>query len=417
VVQNPGSKGRLFYGYIVAAAALCIMTAAFGTSHAFGVFFNPIVNEFGWTRGVTSGAFSLSMFIQGPLGIVMGGLTDRLGPRMVLRLSGFLLGLGFLLMSRINSLWQLYLVYGVIIGVGLSGIFVPLVSIMARWFVKRRAMMAGIVVSGTSIATLIGPLVADQLISLYEWRTSYTVLGVAVLVIVVSAAQLLRRDPAQVGQVPYGQEDAGKGEKEIAARRYSLKEAAHTRQLWVISAMFFCFGFSIFSILIHIVPHATDLGISSTTSASIMATVGAAGIAGTFVLGHAADKIGNRQAYLIGSILMAAALFWLLQAEMLWPLFIVAAVLGLARGGMGAAQSPLVADFFGLSSHGLIFGVASLFYTTGASVGPLLSGYLFDATGSYHTGFLVAAAISIAGLVLTGFLNSARFKESRGVGV
>jgi MFS family permease len=392
------------------------MTATFGTYLAFGVFFNSIVSEFGWSRGITSGAFSLSMVIQGSLAIVMGGLTDRLGPRKVLMFCGLLLGLGFFLMSRIYAVWQLYLFYGVIIGIGMSGIFVPLVSITARWFVRRRAMMAGIVVSGTSIATVIGPLVANQLISVYSWRMSYIMLGGAVVVIVGLAAQLLRHDPAQMGQLPYGQSGGEEHDSRVPAAGFSLKQAVHTRQLWVISAMFFCFGFSVFSSLVHIVPHATDLGISAAGGASILATMGAVGIIGNVVLGTTADRIGNRQVYVISFILMSAALFWLLRATGMWMLFVFAAVLGLARGGMGASQSPLVVDFFGLSSHGLIFGVASLFYTVGAAIGPFLSGYLFDATGSYNSGLLVCAALSIVGIALTAFLRPVKTMQDRAQG-
>jgi len=389
------------------------MAATFGTYLAFGVFFKPVLTEFGWTRGLTSGAFSLSMVMQGLLGIVMGGLTDRLGPRTVLTLCGFFLGLGYLLVSQINAVWQLYLFYGVIIGIGMSGIVVPLLSTVARWFVRRRSMMAGIVMSGTGIGTLIGPPVANWLISAYAWRTSYMILGGAVLIIVVSAAQLLRRDPDQMGQLPYGENEGGEHESKVRTEGFSLKQAAYTRQLWIISAMLFCFGFCLFSIIVHIVPHATDLGISAASAASILATIGAVGIAGNVVLGTAADRIGNRQVFLISFILMSSGLFWLVRATEVWMLCLFAAVLGFARGGMGASESPLVAGFFGLSSHGLIFGVTGLGLTTGAAIGPFLTGSIFDVTGSYQTAFLVCAAISIVGLVLTAFLRPIKAKQGK----
>ena len=105
VRQGPGAKPVVFYGYIVVGAALCIMVAVFGTRYAFGVFFKPMLTYFGWTGAITSGAFSLSMVLEGLLGIVMGGLTDRFGPRLVMTLCGFLLGLGYLLMSQVNAIW------------------------------------------------------------------------------------------------------------------------------------------------------------------------------------------------------------------------------------------------------------------------------------------------------------------------
>jgi len=178
------------------------MLTMFSTRYAFGVFFKPVLTEFGWTRAITSGAFSLSMFMEGLVGIVMGGLNDRLGPRMVLTLCGFLLGLGCLLISQISAIWQLYLFYGVIMGIGMSGAWVPLSSTIARWFVKRRSMMSGIVLTGTNLGALIAPPVANRLISAYDWRISYIIMGSVVLVVILLGARLLRRDPSQMGQCP-----------------------------------------------------------------------------------------------------------------------------------------------------------------------------------------------------------------------
>ena len=141
-------KVRFFYGYIVVVAAFCIMVVMWGTFHAFGIFFNPVLAEFGWTRAMTSGAFSLSLLVSGFSAIFMGRLTDRIGPRLVLALCGFLLGLGYLLISRVSAFWQLYLLYGVIIGIAMGGSWVPLMSTVARWFVARRSMMTGVVLAG-----------------------------------------------------------------------------------------------------------------------------------------------------------------------------------------------------------------------------------------------------------------------------
>ena len=126
--QSPKNESKFFYGYIVVIAALCIMVTVYGTRATFGVFFTPMVTEFGWSRALISGAFSLCMLMQGLATILMGGLNDRLGPRIVLTLCGFLLGLGFLLMSQVSTAWQLYLFYVVIIGIGMSGVLVPCVN-------------------------------------------------------------------------------------------------------------------------------------------------------------------------------------------------------------------------------------------------------------------------------------------------
>ena len=150
-------KYGFYYGYIIVIAIFITMVFAFGSNFAFGVFFKPVQDEFNLTRAMTAGAFSLCMIVQGIIGTVMGCLTDRFGPRLVMTASGILLGIGYLLMAQVNSLWQLYVFYGVIIGIGMSSGYVTLLSTTARWFNKRRNLMTGIVLIGMSIGTLLAP--------------------------------------------------------------------------------------------------------------------------------------------------------------------------------------------------------------------------------------------------------------------
>ena len=405
VRESPYAEPRFFYGYVVVVAALFIVVAIFGTRYVFGVFFKPVLTDFGWTRAMTSGAFSLSMVMEGLLGIVMGGLTDRHGPRIVLTLCGFLLGLGYLLMSQIVAIWQLYLFYGVIIGIGTSGAWVPLMSTVARWFAKRRGMMTGIVLTGTGIGALIAPPVANWLISIYDWRTSFIIMGSVVLVVVILAAQLLRRDPSRIGQVPYGESKEREQGLKSGTEGFSLREAVYTRQFWMVFGMFLCFGFCMFTVMVHIVPHATDRGISTASAAKILAAIGGLAMVGRVVLGSIADRIGNRQVFIIGFILISAALFWLVPATEVWMLYIFTVIFGFAQGGMGASESPLIAGLFGLKSHGLIFGVAGFGFTIGAGIGPFIAGCIFDSTGSYQVAFLVGGAIGVVGLILTILLR------------
>jgi len=410
--QSPGPNPGFFYGYIVVVTALCIMAAAWGAYFTFGVFLKPVLTEFGWTRATTSGALSLSAIVHGLLGVVMGRLTDRLGPRIVMTLCGLFLGLGYLLMSQVNAVWQLYLFYGIIIGIGMGGAIVPPVSTVAKWFAARRSMMTGIVMSGTGIGTLIAPPVASWLISTFDWRISYIMVGSVALVVVVLAAQFLRRDPAQMGQVPYSKNKGGQ-ELKLGTEGFSLREAVYTRQFWVVFAMCFCLTFCTLAVIVHIAPHTTDLEISTATAASILATIGGLSIVGRVALGSAADKIGNRQVFIIGFILMSAALFWLVPAKEIWMLYLFAVVFGFANGGMGASVAPQVAGLFGLSSHGLIFGFTSLGNTIGAAIGPFLVGYTFDVTDSYQLAFLVCGAIGIVGLILAVVLRPVTGERSK----
>ena len=398
-------KPKFFYGYVVVALAFLIMVITGGTMYTFGVFFKPLADGFGWTSAATSGAFSLQMVLHGLFYIVTGRLNDRFGPRVVVSACCLLLGAGYLLMSRISDIWQLYLFYGVVIGIGMSGSFVPLGSTVARWFVKRKGAMIGIAVAGISVGTMIMPPVASWLISSYGWRTSYAVMGLMVLVITISAAQFLRRDPTQMRLLPYGQSEVqGKGSN-VEVSGFSLQEAMYDRQFWLLCVAYFSFGVFLQAIMVHIVPHATELGISPIAAANIFAAIGGLGIVGRIVMGSASDRIGSRSALIICFVLLTAALAWLLVARELWMLHLFAIVFGFGYGGMSALMPPTVVELFGLRSHGVVLGVITFITTAGGAIGSLMAGSVFDITGSYRVAFLICAALSIIGIILSALLR------------
>ena len=399
------TKPKFFYGYIVVALAFLIMVIMGGTIYTFGIFFKPLAGDFGWTSAATSGAFSLQMVIHGLFYIVTGKLNDRFGPRVVVSVCCLLLGAGYLLMSHVSDIWQLYLFYGVIIGIGMSGSFVPLGSTVARWFVKRKGAMIGIAVAGISVGTMIMPPVASWLISSYGWRTSYAVMGLIVLVITISAAQFLRRDPTQMRLLPYGQSEVGGGSSNVEVSGFSLQEAMHTRQFWLLCVAFLSFGVSQTAIMVHIVPHATELGISATAAANVFIAIGGLGILGRIVMGGTSDRIGCRAALIICFVLLMAGFAWLLVTKDLWMLYLFAAVFGFSYGGTSALMSPTVAELFGLRSHGLILGVITFITTAGCAVGAVMAGSVFDITGSYQVAFLICATLSIICIILSILLR------------
>jgi len=405
------NEPRFFYGYIVVIAAFFIMVVSWATYNSFGVLFNPLLEEFSWNRAVTSGAFSLSMFIFGVLGIAVGALNDRFGPRVLLTVCGILLGLGYLLMSQVSNLWQLYLFWGVIIGVGMSGVWVPLLSTVAKWFVKRRTLMTGIIIAGLGIGSLIGPPVISRLLATYGWFMSCIVLGIVVLFLVIVATQFLRSDPTQMRQLPNGESEGKCEASKPVTNSFSFKEAVKTKQFWLVAGMLFCFGFGNFSITVHIVQHAIDLKISPVSAANLLVTRGAMSILGNYILSTFADRIGNRQIFIIGFFMVTAAFLSLSLAEEEWMLYLLTAIVGFASGGMGASESPLTAWLFGINSHGLIYGVIHVGFTIGAAAGPFLMGYIFDLTGGYQMAFLTCAALGIIGLILTIILRPTKKLE------
>ncbi len=402
MIEN--KRPKFFYGYVIVLAAFVILAVSIGGLNSFGVFFEPLLVEFDWTRAATSGVFSLGMLLLGLLAMGTGRLNDRFGPRLVLTAGGFLVGLGYILISQISGIWQLYLFYGVIMGIGMSSVYVPSVSTIARWFVKRRGMMTGIALASIGAGTMIMPLLAGWLISSYGWRISFIAMGIIVLALMISATQFLRRDPQSRGQLPDGSTEVGQESSNLEDSGLSLREAIHTRQLWMLGAIFLCLGFSAYAIITHIVIHATDLGIPVTSAVNILAIIGGLNIAGRIVIGGAADRIGSRRALIIGIVLLSISLLWLLIAKELWMLYLFAAIFGFTHAVL-VLLSPVVAELFGLSSHGVIMGFTDASCTIGVAIGPVLAGYIFDVTGSYQLGFLIVAAVSFIGLILALFLK------------
>ena len=398
------ARPKFFYGYVIVAAALFMSVVMWGARASFGVFFEPVLKEFGWTRGAISGGFSLTWVFTGLLSIAAGKMNDKWGPRLIMTVAGVLVGLGYLLMSRLSSIWQLYLFYGVI-SIGMSAVLVPTLSTVARWFFKMRAFMTGIVLAGTGISLMAILPVANRAILDHGWRTAYIIVGSVVIVVVVIAAQFLRRDPNQVGKLPYGYDGTRTEASDVETHGLSFQEALRTNQVWLISLVYFCTYFIFYVLVVHLVIYATGQGISSAQAVRIMAFLGGAGIAGRTLMGIFADRIGNKQAMMLSAGLMMLALFWLLVAKDIWMLFLFGAAFGFGHGGIATMESPMVANVFGMRSHGVILGLVFLCDTVGGAAGPFLSGYIFDLTNSYRLAFLLCAILSVTSLVAILFLK------------
>jgi len=411
VQRPPTQESRFFYGYLIVALSFLIMIVITGAHNSYGVFLKPMIAQFGWSRALTSGAFSISMMVSGLLGVLAGGLSTRFGPRAVLSVCGCFLGLGFVLISQIGTIWQLYIGYGIIIGIGMAGAWIPIMSTVAKWFEKRRGIMTGLVISGQGIGTLIAPPIANQIISMYGWRVSFIVLGGLILLVVIIAVQFLRRRerskkrlPAPIVAPIVQTEEEIKGPASTR-ESFTFLGAIHTTQFWLFTFMLFCFGFCMFSIIIHVAPHATELGILSVDAANILGAVGGLSILGNAIIGITADKTDYKKTFTASLILMAAVLFWLALATAQWQLYLFACIFGFACGGLLTTESPLAADLFGTKSHGLIYGVASIGFTTGAAAGPVITGLIFDITGAYNMAFFLCVMMSAAAAVVTALLK------------
>jgi MFS family permease len=403
--MNEEKTSKFFYGYIIALACSLIQGIGVGTYVAFGVFFKPLLAEFGWSRATLSGASSLAFVLMGFLGILVGNLNDKFGPRSVMAVTGLFYGIGHFLLSQLNSVWHLYLFFGLVVGIGLSSIDVIPLTTTARWFVRRRGMMTGLVKVGTGAGQVILPLLASIFIMKYGWRTAYVFIGIIVLVFIIGSGQLLRRDPAQMGQLPDGDRKTSKSQLELFEGGLSFQEALHNWQFWMVCIASFLAGYCMLTIMVHIVTHATDMGIDQIKSAGVLSTIGGVSIVGRLSIGTAIDRIGNTKSMIICFTLLIASFLWLLVADEIWMLYLFAMLYGIAHGGIFTVLSPIVAELFGIGSHGVLFGIVAFSLTIGGAMGPVVAGHIFDIARSYQPVFLILVGVGIAALSLTLFLQ------------
>jgi len=415
-LQTHSPRPSFFYGYVVVGLGFLIQGIFWGIYRTFGIFFNPLIAEFGWSRAAVSSAASATWLLFGFGSILIGALTDRFSPRLTLSVCGFLFGLGYLLMSGLDSIWQLYLFYGLIVAIGFSASDVVPLSTIARWFAKKRGTATGLCKIGTGLGMTVIPLLASRLIGTYGWRSSYAVLGAAAMVALVSLAQFLKRDPSQLGQTPYGEGTGTIPDASAVEGGLPLQEAIRTRQFWTVCMAYLLLAFISETVMIHSVPHAVDLGISATKAATMLAIIGGASIASRSVIGIVSDRLGIKRAMAMCFVPLMSGLLCLQLAEGLWMLYAFAALYGLSHGGFFTLISPTLAQLFGTVSHGAIFGIILASAAVGGAIGPVMAGRIFDVTGSYSTPFLIISALSVAALMLILSLTKTSYELAAGSG-
>ncbi|MGI9535912.1 MAG: MFS transporter [Desulfocapsaceae bacterium] len=393
------------YGYVIFAACFTIQAVGIGSYVAYGVFFNALMSEFQWSRATISGASSLAFFMMGFVGMLIGRLNDRYGPRILMSVTSLFFGAGLILMSHVTSVLQLYLFYGVLLGIGLSSIDVIALTTIARWFSLRRGAMTGLVKVGTGAGQFTIPLIATFLIGAVGWRHTYLIMGLLASLILFGVAQILRRDPHDFQRTSGGDKTSNQQSDKDETSSLSFEKTRKTYQFWNLCIVNFLVIFCLISIIIHIVPHARDIGLSASHAAGVLSTIGGVSMIGRFVSGLAIDRFGSRTIMGACLLLLIISLLWLQVADSLWMLFLFACIYGLAHGGVFTAISPIVAEIFGIKAHGTILGIVVCFGTTGGAVGPIFTGQLFDMTGSYATAFLAFIVISTCSLGILSLLK------------
>jgi MFS family permease len=274
-------------------------------------------------------------------------------------------------------------------------------STIPRWFVKKTGIAIGITVAGFGLGAVITPPLTQWLISAYGWRQAFIVLGLITFVIVIPLAQFMKHSPQRVGLKPYGEIGTLKDKQSQAAGGLSFRQAIKTSRFLVWGSIICCFFFSVQVIVVHVVPHGIDIGISATVAAGILSIIAGGSVIGRLSIGFISDKIGGRLALSACLTLAALALIWLLFAKEIWGLYIFAGVFGLAYGGIVPLEAALTAELFGLKSLGMILGGVMLFATVGGASGAPLAGSIFDATGSYSLALLICVILVVLAIILS----------------
>ena len=357
------------------------------------MFLAALLQEFHWSRASLAGVFSLYAFVYPLVGSLAGQLTDRLGPRLVISAGGVLLGAAMIAMAFVSALWQPYLVYGLLAGVGMSAAYVPCNATVVRWFVRRRGLAVGVAMCGASSGTFVMPLVAQQLVTAAGWRVAYMTFGVMIAGTLLLVAPLMRRDPESLGLSPDGQ---AQPRHAVARDRASwpLAQALRSRIFWMLAATFALTWVPVFIPLVHLVPFARDLGHEPMTAAWVVSTLGAGAVMGRLLMGPLSDRVGRLPAMRLALLLQGVACLAFLAAHSLVSLIGASVLYGFGYAAVSTLFPPLVADFFGRVHAGAIVGALFALAGSLSGLGPWIAGALYDASGGYTTTWALCAGLN-----------------------
>ncbi|MDP7549440.1 MAG: MFS transporter, partial [Alphaproteobacteria bacterium] len=343
-------------------------------------------------------------FLYFSLGAVSGPLSDRLGSRPIVAFGILLIAGGLLASSFAQSLWQVYLSYGVAVGVGVGFAYVPSVGVLQRWFVRRRGLASGLAVAGIGVGTLVAPPFSRFLVEALGWRETFQVLAGMVLVVGLAAAWMLYPSPAARGLYPDGDKTlAGEG---ASLSGLSVREAMATRPFWLLFIASAITSLGMFVPFVHLVKFSVDQGHDESWSILLISLIGFGSMSGRLILGGLADRFGRHRAVITMFLGLALVQGWWYVSTSFWALAVYAVFFGLFYGGYVALAPALVADYFGARNVGGILGVQYSGTAVGNLVGPVAAGFAFDLTGSYDLPIAASAAASFLAVALILLLRS-----------
>ncbi len=393
--MNPVSANhRLFYGWVVVAAAFAVTFVGFGSAYTFSAFVPSLQHDFGASRGSVSLVFSLAGFLYFAFGVVSGPLADRWGARSLAMLGMLLVGAGLALASVARTMVEVYAAYGLGVGLGVGCAYVPAIGAVQRWFIARRGFASGIAVSGIGVGTLVMPPLASWLIDTLGWRSAYLALGSLAAVIGIGMSCFIVNDPRERGIGPDGFPLAI-GEPLRVSAGASLWEAIRSSQFVGLYAACLICSFSVFIPFVHLVPYALDHHIDQPAAVLLLGIIGVGSTLGRFFLGSLADRIGRPSFLLMMFIGMAGSLAIWVIATNFWSLSAFALLFGIFYGGWVAILPTVVMDHFGGRHVSSIIGVLYTSVAIGTLIGPTAAGFIFDISHSYTLPILTSVGLNI----------------------
>jgi len=391
-------RPRWHYAFVVAAVTFGVILVTAGVRAAPGALILPLQGEYGWSRGSISLAVAVSILAYGLGAPIAGGLIDRFGPRRLAVAGCALIAAGLLPMLFMTQQWQLFLFWGLVVGVGTGAVGGVLgATVAARWFRAQRGLVVGLFAAASSMGQLIFLPSLVAIISTSGWRTAIAAMAVAVLVAAVPALVFLRDRPADVGLQPYGDDgsaEAADAELADAASGVTLRVATRTRDFWLLAASFFVCGYTSNGLIgTHLIPHAVEHGFSEATAASAVGLMGLMNVVGTLASGWLTDRYDNRKLLAAYYSFRALSIVFLPVILAIPELFLFAIVYGLDWIATVPPTVNLTTRLYGRAHLGTIYGWIFCSHMVGAALAAYLGGVVHDALGDYTTMFLSAGML------------------------
>lgn len=403
----------IFYGWWIAGAAFLVaLYMGAVVLYGFTAFFEPIAIDLGWSYAQVSLASSLRGIEAGILAPFVGIAVDRFGPRRLIMAGSLIAAAGLFLLSRTDSLGAFYGGFALLALGTSSSTGIVLMTGVANWFRRRIGMATGVAISGFGFSGLLIPLIV-HLIDLYEWRTAMAMLAAGALVTVLPLSLVFRHSPEQYGHALDGDSEEGDRQAQPEPAReagetpqdLNISRALKSGTFWRIVGLSLCHMIVMSSIVVHVMPYLSSIGIGRTTASLIAAGIPLSSIAGRLGFGWLGDKLDRRKATASAFLLIAlgAVCFGLASIVGLWPLIPFLAFFGVGYGGSNALRIALAREHFGRSNFGSVFGLAMGLSVLGGIMAPPLAGLVYDSFGSYQVVWFAFAALPVAalGAVLT----------------